>query len=62
MTWKQIKKAIDEAGLEDDEEISLIQCESRAGNRTFHKTRLGRAVKLTEDSRQDIEDSSGCAI
>ena len=51
MTWAQIKKAAEEAGVRDDEEISLIQCESRVGegDRTFHKVKLGMTVKLAEN-------------
>jgi hypothetical protein len=62
MTWKQLKKAVEEAGLEEDQEISLIQCENGNGDGTFHKMRLGKAVKLTENVSEDAADYSGCAI
>ena len=62
MTWKQIKQAVEEAGLEDDEEICLIQCENGDGDGTFHKMRLGKAVKLAENVSEDASDFSGCAI
>ena len=62
MTWKQIKEAVEEAGLEEDEEISLIQCEDGQGDGTFHKMKLGRAVKLAENVSKDAVDYSGCAI
>jgi hypothetical protein len=29
MTWKDIEKAVSEAGVGEDEEIILIQCERR---------------------------------
>ncbi len=62
MTWKQIKKAAEELGLEEDEEVSLILCENGHGDGTFHKMRLGKAVKLTENVSEDPADFSGCAI
>jgi len=62
MTWNQIKAAIEEAGLEEDEEISLIQCENGHGDGTFHKIRLGKAVKLSENVSPEAVDYSGCAV
>jgi hypothetical protein len=62
VTWKQIKKAVEESDLEEDEEVSLIQCENGDGDGTFHKVRLGRAVKLAENVSEDAAKSSGCAI
>ena len=62
MTWNEIKKAVEEAGVTEDEEISLIQCENGNGDKTFRKVRLGRAIKLAENSSPDAEDYSGCAV
>ena len=64
MTWSQIKKAVDQAGVGEDEEISLIQCENGDGDHTFHKVRLGRMLKLAENvsaekARKDVE---GCPV
>ena len=62
MTWKQIKEAVEEAGVEDNEEIRLIQCENGEGDGTFHKMKLGKAVKLVENALEDLAIVSGCAI
>ena len=62
MTWKQIKEAVEEAGVEDNEEIRLIECENGDGDGTFHKMRLGKAIKLTENTLENPEDFSGCAV
>lgn len=64
MTWLQIKNAVEQAGVSDDEEISLIQCENGDGDHTFHKVRLGRALKLAENVSPEKarEEASGCAI
>jgi hypothetical protein len=62
MTWKQIKEAVEEAGVEDSEEITAIECENGHGDGTFHKVRLGNALKLRENSVEDAEDYVGCAV
>lgn len=62
MTWKQIKDAVEEAGVADDEEITAIECKNGDGSRTFHKMKLGKALKLREDTVESPAASSGCAI
>ncbi len=62
MTWKDIKKAVEEAGVSDEDEIALIQCENAGGDRTFHKMRLGKATKLAENIGDQSNDASGCAV
>lgn len=62
MTWKEIKKAVEEAGVEDDDDICLIQCENKDGNHTFQKVRLGKALKVTEHVADKPEGYSGCAV
>ena len=49
MIWKDIKRAVSEAGVREDEEIVLIECENDNGDHTFHKVRLGKALKLAEN-------------
>ena len=64
MTWTEIKKAVDEAGVAHDEEIALIQCENGDGDHTFHKVRLGKALKLSENVSEEAsrKAAEGCAI
>jgi hypothetical protein len=64
MTWSEIKRAVEEAGVREDEEIGLIQCENGDGDRTFHKVRLGRMLKLEENVSSETarEDAEGCAV
>jgi hypothetical protein len=64
MTWKDIKKAVSEAGVGEDEEIILIQCENGEGDHTFQKTRLGKALKLAENesNQKASEKANGCAV
>ena len=64
MTWSQIKKAVEQAGVGEDEEISLIQCENGDGDHTFHKIRLGNTLKLAENvsAEKAREAAKGCAV
>lgn len=63
MTWAEIKRAVDQAGVDSDEQIGLIQCENGDGDHTFRKVRLGRALKRAENvsAEKAREDTEGCA-
>jgi hypothetical protein len=64
MTWKEIKEAVEEAGVTEDEEIGLIQCENGHGDHTFHKVRLGKMLKLAENVSEEVarKEAGGCAV
>lgn len=64
MTWAQIKKAVEEAEISDSDEIGLIQCENTNGDQTFRKVRLGKTIKLAENSSNEAarRDAEGCAV
>ena len=64
MTWKEIKQAIEDAGIEDYEEISSIECENGSGDHTLHRIKIGRFVKFRENvsPAEQQQDSEGCAI
>jgi hypothetical protein len=64
MTWREIKQAVEDAGVSDEDEIGLIQCENQHGDHTLHKMRLGRTLKLSENvsSEWALKDADGCAI
>lgn len=64
MTWAEIKKAVEQASVTDDEEIGLIQCENGDGDHTFHKMRLGKTLKLAENVSEEAarREAEGCAI
>jgi hypothetical protein len=64
MTWKEIKQAVAEAGVSDDDEIGLIQCETQQGDHTLHKMRLGKTLKLSENisSEEALKDAGGCSV
>lgn len=54
MTWREIKEAVAQAGVKENEEIALIQCENGKGNHTFHKVTLGKRLKLAENVSEEI--------
>jgi hypothetical protein len=64
MTWREIKDAVEKAGVSEDEEIVQIQCENGEGDHTFHKLRLGKALKLTENVSEEVsqKEAEGCAV
>jgi hypothetical protein len=64
MTWREIKTAVEQAGINEDEEISVIQCENESGDHTFNKVRLGRMLKLEENPSAEAlrRDAEGCAV
>lgn len=63
MIWLEIKQAVAAAGIKDEDEICLIQCDEEAGNRTFHQVRIGNALKLVENCGhpQEVKEAEGCA-
>jgi hypothetical protein len=64
MTWREIKQAVEEVGILDDEEIETIQCENEDGDHTFHKVRLGHMLKLIENVSEEKarKAANGCAV
>ena len=61
MTWSEIKKAVEDAGIDEEDEVSVIQCQAHDGDKTLHTLRIGKFVKLTENfSESAREDASGC--
>ena len=64
MTWGDIKKAVEQPGVKDNEEIGVIQCENGDGDHTFHKMKLGKTLKLAENvsPEKTREAAEGCAV
>jgi hypothetical protein len=62
MTWSEIKTAVEQSGIKDDDDVSVIQCQLHDGNKRMHVLRLGRFIKIVEDfSEESNRDASGCA-
>ena len=64
VTWKEIKNAVEQAGIHEEDDIDVIQCEASSGDHTFRTMRLGNKLKLTENVSPDKarEDAEGCAV
>lgn len=62
MTWLEIKKAVEAAGIKEEDDICTIQCAIHHGRKTLHQVRPGKFIRLTEDLSQGAaEEASGCA-
>ena len=61
MTWRELKTAIENAEIHDDDEICAIECTHEPGDKTLHVMRLGRALKLTESRANEPGEYAGCA-
>lgn len=61
MTWSELKEAVENAEVSDDDEVCLIECVYGEGDKTLHVMRLGRAFKLTENPANGGNDYRGCA-
>lgn len=61
MTWKEVKKAIEELGIKESDEICLVECKFQGGDKTLHKSEMGKAIKLTEGFSEAAKDYKGCA-
>lgn len=63
MTWSEIKKAVEDAGIAGEDEVSVIECQRHDGDRTLHKIKLGKFVKLVENlSESARKHAAGCTI
>jgi hypothetical protein len=61
MTWTEMKNAVEKAGIKENDEITVIQCEPHNGAKTFHVIKLGKVVKLAEDFAESAKrEASGC--
>ena len=54
MTWAEIKRAVEQAGIREDDDICAIECEILEGDKTFQKIHLGNFVKLSENIAEDV--------
>lgn len=61
MTWSEIKKAVEGAGIAEEDEVSVIECQAHDGDKTLHKLKLGKFVKLSENFSESARaEASGC--
>jgi hypothetical protein len=59
VTWSEVKKAAEAAGIKEDDNICSIYCAIRHGNKTFRAIRMGRLVRLAEDYLENSRAEAG---
>ncbi|HET9529835.1 MAG TPA: hypothetical protein VFQ92_05750 [Blastocatellia bacterium] len=57
MTWSEIKKAVEQAGIKEEDDICTIHCAIHHGNKSLHPIRIGRFVRLAEDFSDGAAES-----
>ena len=62
MTWREIKRAAETAGISDNDELVSIECERLEGDKRLHIARSGKALKLREFPDESKLDVNGCAV
>jgi len=61
MTWQQIKSAVEELGISENDEILEIKCEQGDGNHRLHQVKVGNFIILAEDlSDRALKEALGC--
>lgn len=61
MTWKEIKRAAETAGIKETDDIVAIECERRDGDKVFHRAKSGSMIILREHLDEKQADTHGCA-
>ena len=55
------KKAVQNAGIKETDEIVVIECERLDGDKMFHAAKSGNMIKLREHIDAAKADVHGCA-
>ncbi len=61
MKWSEIKKAVEQTGVREDDEILEIHCELRDGNKTLQQMKLGNSLRLTENLSEESQKRGSAA-
>ncbi len=62
MTWAEIKRAVETAGITDQDEVEKIECDPFGGSKTLHRVVIGKLVRLREtQSERAKREPLGCA-
>ncbi len=64
MKWSEIKQAIEQSGIREDDEILEIRCELGDGDKRLHPVKQGDFLRLNEYLSEEAlrKESTGCAI
>lgn len=61
MTWKEIKQAVEKAGIKESDDIYILECERQNGDKVLHKSKSGNMIKLVERIAEQKVETHGCA-
>lgn len=62
MTWAEIKRAVETAGIADQDEVEKIECNPFGGSKTLRRVVIGKLVRLKEaESDRTKREANGCA-
>jgi hypothetical protein len=64
MKWSEIKKAVEQTGIREDDEILEIRCEPHDGSKTLQPMKLGDFLQLIEPLSREAQkrESASCVI
>jgi hypothetical protein len=64
MKWSEIKKAVEQTGISEDDEILEIHCESHDGGKTLQPMKLGNSIRLVEPISEEAQkrEAASCGI
>jgi hypothetical protein len=58
MKWAELKQAVEQAGIADDDEIIAIECEMHHGSGMLQKVHQGNFIRLIENLDQNTIDEA----
>ncbi|HYF63876.1 MAG TPA: hypothetical protein VD886_13735 [Herpetosiphonaceae bacterium] len=61
MKWAELKRAVEQAGVGDEDEIIAIECEMHHGGGSLQKVHQGNYIRLVEVLDQTTIDESAKA-
>lgn len=64
MKWSEIKKAVEQSGVREDDEILEIHCELHDGDKRLHPVKQGDFLRFNEHPSEETlrKESAGCAL
>lgn len=59
MTWAELKRAAEQAGIQDNDNILAIECQMYHGDQTLQKVHQGNFVRLIENTTEAYLQETG---
>jgi hypothetical protein len=55
MKWSEIKEAVEQSGVSEDDEILEIHCELQDGDKALHPSKQGDFLRLNEHLSKEAQ-------